>query len=46
MILNRVASDFLNENSGTIQEHFKNMSILFKDISDVENITIYFFKKA
>ena len=35
---NRVASDFWNENSTTIQEHFKNISIPFKNTSDVENI--------
>ena len=44
-----MASDFWNENSRTTQEHFKNISILFKNISDVENtITIDlkgFFKK-
>ena len=34
----RVASDFCNENSITIQEHFKNISILSKNISDIENI--------
>ena len=33
-----MASDFWNENSRTIQEHFKNISILFKNINDVENI--------
>ena len=49
MIFPRVASDFCNENSRTIQEHFKNISILFKNISDVENIIAIdlkvFFKK-
>ena len=49
MIFFQDASDFCNENSGTIQEHFKNISILFKNISDVENIIIIdlkgFFKK-
>ena len=39
-MFSRVARDFCNENSRTIQEHFKNISILFKNISDVENITI------
>ena len=34
----RVASNFWNENSRTIQEHFKNISILFKNTSNVENI--------
>ena len=34
----RVASDFCNKNSRTIQEHFKNTSIIFKNISNVENI--------
>ena len=34
----RVASDFLNENSRKIHEHFKNISILFKNTSDIENI--------
>ena len=34
----RAASNFCNENSRTIQEHFKNISILFKNTSDVENI--------
>ena len=34
----RVASDFWSENSRTIQEHFKNISVLFKNTSDVENI--------
>ena len=37
VIFSRVASDFCNENSGTIQEHFKNISILFKNISDIES---------
>ena len=37
MIFSRVACNFCNENS-TIQEHFKNISILFKNISDIENI--------
>ena len=45
----RVASDFCNENSRTIQEHFKNISILFKNISDDESIITIdlkvFFKK-
>ena len=49
VIFPRVASDFCNENSRTIQEHFKNISILFKNISDVENIITIdlkvFFKK-
>ena len=49
VIFPRVASDFCNENSRTIQEHFKNISILFKNISDVENIIAIdlkvFFKK-
>ena len=35
------------KNSETIQEDFKDMSILFKNISNVENIiAIDFFKKA
>ena len=34
----RVANDFLNENSRKIHEHFKNISILFKNTSDIENI--------
>ena len=34
----RVASHFSNENSKTIHEHFKNISILFKNTSDIENI--------
>ena len=38
VIFSRVAIDFYNENSGAIQEHFKNISILFKNISNVENI--------
>ena len=43
---NRVASDFWKENSGTTQEHFKNVSILLKKISEFENIiTIVFLKK-
>ena len=46
----RAASNFWNENSRTIQEHFKNISILFKNTSDVENIITIdlkgFFKKA
>ena len=50
VISSTVASDFCNENSGTIQKHFKNISILFKNISDVENIIEIdlkvFFKKA
>ena len=33
----RAASDFWNENLRTIQ-HFKNISILFKNTSDIENI--------
>ena len=33
-----MAINFWNENSRTIQEHFKNISILFKNTSDVENI--------
>ena len=49
VIFPRVASDFCNENSRTIQEHFKNLIILFKNISDVENIITIdlkvFFKK-
>ena len=48
-MFSRVARDFCNENSRTIQEHFKNISILFKNISDVENIITIdlkvFFKK-
>ena len=40
MIFFRVASDFCNENSRTIQEHFKNTSMLVNNISNVENITI------
>ena len=38
VIFSRVAIHFYNENSGAIQEHFKNISILFKNISNVENI--------
>ena len=38
VIFSRMASDFCNENSRTIQEHFKNISILFNNISNVENI--------
>ena len=34
----KVAADFCYENSRTIQEHFKNISILFKNISNIENI--------
>ena len=34
----RVATDFWNENSRTIQENFKTISILFKNKSNVENI--------
>ena len=44
-----VTSDFRNENARTIQENFKTISILFKNTSDVQNITIdlkVFFKKA
>ena len=37
-MLIRVVSNFCNENSRRIQEHFKNISILFKNTSDVENI--------
>ena len=37
-MLIRVASNFCSENSRRIQEHFKNISILFKNTSDVENI--------
>ena len=48
-MFSRVARDFCSENSRTIQEHFKNISILFKNISDVENIITIdlkvFFKK-
>ena len=48
-MFSRVARDFCDENSRTIQEHFKNISILFKNISDVENIITIdlkvFFKK-
>ena len=33
-------------NSRTIQEHFKNISILFNNISNIENVTIDFFKNA
>ena len=40
VIFSRVASDFCNENSRTIQEHFKNTSMLVNNISNVENITI------
>ena len=43
-----MVSDFLNTNSRAIQEHFKNISILFKCISDIENITtidLKFLKK-
>ena len=36
---NSVGSDFWNENSRTILEHFKNISILFNNTSDIENIT-------
>ena len=37
----RVARYFLNENSRTTQEHFKNIPIRFKTISIIENtITI------
>ena len=47
----RVASDFCNGNSGTKQEHFKNISILFKNIGNIENIITtdlkgFFYKKA
>ena len=49
VIFSRVAIHFYNENSGAIQEHFKNISILFKNISNVENIITIdlkaFFKK-
>ena len=31
----RVTSKFFNENSRAIQEHFKNKSILFRNIRDV-----------
>ena len=44
-----VTSDFRNENARTVQENFKTISILFKNTSDVQNITIdlkVFFKKA
>ena len=44
-----VTSDFRNENARTIQENIKTISILFKNTSDVQNITIdlkVFFKKA
>ena len=42
-----MCSDIWNENSRTIQEHFKNISIIFKNTSDVKNIiTIDFLKKA
>ena len=35
-----VASNFWNENSRTIQEHLKNIQILFQNTSDDKNITI------
>ena len=38
LVFVRVASNFCNENSRTIQENFKNISILFKNVTDVENI--------
>ena len=45
----RVASHFWNKNSRTIQGHFKNISMLFKNTSGVENIITIdlkvFFKK-
>ena len=48
-IILRVASDIWNENSRTIQDHFKNISILFKNTNDVENIIAadfnFFLKK-
>ena len=47
MLLKQGGQRFLKKKSGTIQEDFKNMSILFKNISNVENIiTIDFFEKA
>ena len=49
MVLKQDGQRFLKKKkkSETIQEDFKNMSILFKNISNVENIiTIDFFKKA
>ena len=38
LYIRRVASNFGNENSRTIQEHFTNISILFNNASEVENI--------
>ena len=49
VIFSWVASEFCNEDSRTIQEHLKNISILFKNTSDVENVTIdlkVFFQNA
>ena len=47
MILKQGGQGFLKgklkNNSRTFQEHFKNISILFKNISDVENIVIIDF---
>ena len=40
----RVASSFWNENPCTIQEHFKNIAILFKNMDIVENIITIDFK--
>ena len=36
LYIRRVASNFGNENSRTIQEHFTNISILFKNASEVK----------
>ena len=42
-----MASDFWNENLGKIQQHFETISILFKNISDVEStIRIDFLKET
>ena len=40
----RVASGFWNENPWTIQEHFKNIAILFKNMDIVENVITIDFK--
>ena len=40
----RVASSFWNENPWTIQQHFKNIAILFKNMDIVENIITIDFK--
>ena len=52
VIFSRGAIDFCSENSETIQEYFKNTSLLFEILSDIENIiatdlkVFGFFKKA